>query len=262
MRTSPSAKGVDAKLCQVDDPPLVEGQLSALERLRRINSDPQHRQNPPWKDWAMLSLIRIRGEKGQEMQAISVGHSVRACQSTLSVPQSALHCQSSTAHSTQTRHSNILLSILNCTELHCHRQTIVVPSSSISPYLFWPPIKTQFSHLLYMHVNGHALIFSVHMTIHFKLPVRDSFPHLFHMHMNGHPLLGDPRHVLWAADVDFRDSIGGVFVEHHRDLTCDLTSTHVLLVRTLGGEQVKFKRKDKTLTSKIMFLQFSFLNHP
>ena len=46
MRTSPSAKGVDAKLCQVDDPPLVEGQLSALERLRRINSDPQHRQNP------------------------------------------------------------------------------------------------------------------------------------------------------------------------------------------------------------------------
>ena len=45
MRTSPSAKGVDAKLCQVDDPPLVEGQLSALER--RINSDPQHRQNPP-----------------------------------------------------------------------------------------------------------------------------------------------------------------------------------------------------------------------
>ena len=100
------------------------------------------------------------------MQAISVGHSVRACQSTLSVPQSALHCQSSTAHSTQTRHSNILLSILNCTELHCHRQTIVVPSSSISPYLFWPPIKTQFSHLLYMHVNGHALIFSDHMTIH------------------------------------------------------------------------------------------------
>ena len=46
MRTSPSAKGVDAKLCQVDDPPLVEGQLSALERLRRINSDPRHQIRP------------------------------------------------------------------------------------------------------------------------------------------------------------------------------------------------------------------------
>ena len=157
--------------------------------------------------------------------AISVGHSVRACQSTLSVPQSALHCQSSTAHSTQTRHSNILLSILNCTELHCHRQTIVVPSSSISPYLFWPPIKTQFSHLLDMHVNGH-------------------------------PLLGDPRHVLWAADVDFRDSIGGVFVEHHRDLTCDLTSTHVLLVRTLVENKSNLTEKIKHLHQRLCSCSF------
>ena len=76
------------------------------------------------------------------------------------------------------------------------------------------------------------------------------------MHMNGHPLLGNPRHVLWAADVDFRDSIGGVFVEHHRDLTCDLTSTHVLLVRTLVENKSNLIEKIKHLHQRLCSCSF------
>ena len=69
MRTSPSAKGVDAKLCQVDDPPLVEGQLSALER--RINSDPQHRQNEKIEpSSAQGSLFLVYREKTPYFQRI------------------------------------------------------------------------------------------------------------------------------------------------------------------------------------------------
>ena len=58
-------------------------------------------------------------------------------------------------------------------------------------------------------------------------------PHLFNVHVNGHPLLCDPRHVLWAPDVDLGDGVGWVLVEHHRDVPRVLAPTHVLLVGAL-----------------------------
>ena len=77
--------------------------------------------------------------------------------------------------------------------------------------------------------------------------------------------------------MDLGDGVGWVLVEHHRDVPRVLAPTHVLLVRALQlGHylNVNFKLSASVvgslkqnfdvgiLTSKMMFLQFSFLNHP
>ena len=171
-------------------------------------------------------------EARKARRAISVGHSVRACQSAA-----------------PSQHSNILLSILNVQTHTCH-------SLILHPLIF-PDLPLKLLPKMHSHISSSA--------------------HLFNVHVDGHPLLGDPCHVLGATDVDLGDAIGWILVEHHRDVPRVLAPTHVLLVRALQMghnyyyaesllncfvESLQLNSEVGVLTSKIMFLQFSFLNHP
>ena len=135
----------------------------------------------------------MRGWERPGERAISVGHSVRACQSA-----ARQHTPSHPAH------SNILLNVQtdNCHSLILH--------PLISPDL---PLKYPTSQ---KHVSTSSPI-----------------PHLFNVHVNRHPLFSNPCHVLWAPDVDLWDAIRWVFIEHHSNVPRVLASSHVLLVRAL-----------------------------
>ena len=104
-RASSSTKGVDPKLCQMDNSPLVEGQLSALKRMN---------QSRYWLWWGCI----WGGEKGQESEL-----------SRLDIPSGPVSPQHDSTH----RATQRILTFFSM-----YRQTIAIPSSSIllSPLTF------------------------------------------------------------------------------------------------------------------------------